>query len=89
MTRIAHCSMYELENYYKVIIAVLRNISEVSLKVLFFNNLKIVLSGKYDKKYKALLIQIKKKNSFNNLNFVKSILIGPNSIHSINPTYLN
>lgn len=52
--------MYELKNYYKVIIAVLRNISEVNLKVLFFNNLRIVLSGKYDNKYKALLIQVKK-----------------------------
>lgn len=37
--------MYELKNYYKVIITVLRNISEVNLKVLLFNNLKIVLSG--------------------------------------------
>lgn len=52
--------MYELKNYYKVFIAVLRNILEVSLKVLFSYNLKIVLSGKYDNKYKALLIQIKK-----------------------------
>lgn len=50
--------MYELKNYYNVIIAVMRNFSEVSLKVLFFNNLEIVSSGKYDNKYKALLVQI-------------------------------